>query len=331
MDNKLSINNYLPIRVNNISLKYKILILVIAAIYALYLANLPIYAFKDRLNYIDYTFNSEYIFNDRWTYNLISFFTNEPLFLLINIFLSKFFSPENSLRILIGIPAFIIAYSILRVNPRYFFILFLLLFIPQIIKNHIIHLRQGVAIAFFLLGWFNNNKKVKYFFLSLTPFVHSSFFIIIPIIFLNEYFKNNVFFNKFQIEISIFFAVFISLSMSFFASILDARQQVNEAEEISGLGFLFWSLLLVLFLMDKHNFKKRAIIPISLLILYLVNYFTIAVAARIFESGIILVLLSGLYITPKRRLIFFTFLFLYAVLTYYLRYNLPYFGWGTAG
>src|SRR5690606_2593929 len=149
---------------------YRIIIFIISLAYALYLANLPIDVFKDRINYLNYTLTSEHLFYERLSKNWISLFSNEPLFLLINIFLSKFFSPENSLRIIIGVPAFITAYSILRVNPRYFFLLLFLLFVPQIVKNHIIHLRQGIAISFFLIGWFSNKKYIKYLFLLLTPF-----------------------------------------------------------------------------------------------------------------------------------------------------------------
>src|SRR5690554_6648259 len=213
MNNFLKLSDYnFPVNVKEVSLNYRILILVIATVYALYLANLPIDAFKDRINYINYTFNSEYRFYDRLSNNWISLLSNEPLSLLINIFLSKYFSSENTLRILIGVPAFITAYSILRVNPRYFFLLLFLLFVPQIIKNHIIHLRQGVALSFFLIGWFSNKKYIKYFFLLLTPFIHSSFFMILSIVFMNEYFKNNTVFNNFRTIISFFFAIVISLS-----------------------------------------------------------------------------------------------------------------------
>lgn len=319
-----------PIHVKKISLNYRILILVIAAVYAVYLANLPIYAFKDRINYINYTFNSEYIFYDRLSNNWISLLSNEPLFLLINIFLSKYFSSENTLRILIGIPAFITAYSILRVNPRYFILLLFILLVPQIVKNHIIHLRQGIAISFFLIGWFSNKKYIKYLFLLLTPFIHSSFFMILSIVFVNDFFKNYQFFKKSRTLFYLFFAMLISLSMGFISSILDARQQGYEFEagDISGLGFLFWFLILILFLFENREFKRKAAVPLGFLILYLVCYFTVEVAARVFESGIILVVLSGLYLSKKRKLMFFLILFLYTLYSYYVRYSLPYWGWG---
>lgn len=328
------IENYnFPVHVKKISVNYKILIFIISLCYALYLANLPVDAFKDRINYLNYSLTSEYIFYERLSRNWISLFSNEPLFLLINIFLSQFFSPESSVRILIGVPAFITAYAILRVNPKFLLLLLLLLFVPQIIKNHIVHLRQGVAISIFLIGWFTQKKYIKYFFLLLTPFIHSSFFLILLIVLSNEFLKNYTFFRRSRILIYFFIAILISLSMGFISSVLDARQQEYEfvAGETSGLGFLFWLLMLLLFLLEDKDFKRKAAISIGFLVLYLVSYFSLEVAARIFESGIVIVLLSGLYLNKIRIKVFFLLLFLYTFYTYFLQSNSLYFGWGNTG
>src|SRR5690606_31256538 len=87
--------------------------------------------------------------------NLVAVLFNEPLWLLINIGLSKLFIGEVVLRIIIFVAAFLVSWLLLRQNPRHIFWMMGFLLIPQVMKNHIIHLRQGLGLAVFLLGYFS--------------------------------------------------------------------------------------------------------------------------------------------------------------------------------
>ena len=166
-------------------------IFTISMIYALFLTlYFPIDdSIIDRGNYLIYAENSLIIVGRYLDESILALFFNEPVWLMINIVLSSFLEPQNTLRTIIFVSSFTVSFLLLRNNLRYFWILLIILAFPNVIKNFIIHIRQGLAIAFFLIGWFSSSKSTKYFFFILSPFVHTSFFIVVSIYLITETLK----------------------------------------------------------------------------------------------------------------------------------------------
>src|SRR5690625_4311379 len=159
------------------------LVLLLAALYGWTVSQLPNEGFKDFTNYLVYANNSWNILEGRTQKGLFSMLANEPLWLILNSFLASFLSPENTVRALIFLSGFTVSATLLhnsRVEQIHWVLLFLLL--PAVIKNHLIHIRQGVAIALFLYGWFSSSRPLKWILLSLTPFIHASFFFVLAIL-----------------------------------------------------------------------------------------------------------------------------------------------------
>lgn len=137
-----------------VALGYQVSIFVISIVYAAVLTSMPLDAFKDRANYLVYATSPLEILMRYISGGGASVAFNEPAWLLLNIGLGSFLEPENVVRALIFFPAFTTSFFVLRSNPRNCIFLLAFLLAPQIIKNNITHLRQGVAISVFLLGWF---------------------------------------------------------------------------------------------------------------------------------------------------------------------------------
>jgi hypothetical protein len=107
-----------------------------------------------------------------------------------------------------------------------------------------------------------------------------------------------------------------------------ASQYEFTSADISGLAFLFWMLIFLIYTFQGKQFLKLNMLSIAILIFYLATYFFIPVTARIFESGIVLVLLSSLSLTEWRKYSFLGLLVFYTMYSVFLRIGSPYFGWG---
>ncbi|MEO3432603.1 hypothetical protein [Inquilinus sp. CAU 1745] len=277
---------------------------VFALIYGTALASLPILLFQDRENYLVYADESLAILLRYAERGVLPLITNEPVWLLINSALGAVLVPADVLRVLIFVSATIVAYRVLRADARNAFWLLLFLLLPQIVKNHIVHLRQGVAIAVFLLGWFSRRKTWWIAALAVTPLIHASFFFILLLVAISALSR----WSRLgpDVRLSAFASLGLGLgwSLGVIASILGARQaEVYSftAADVSGLGFLFWASILVLMIMQGKSFLRQHTLEVAIICFYLSTYFLVEVAARIFESGLILVLLACLHLTSWRK------------------------------
>ena len=150
--------------------------LVLAYVFASNLAALPIDAFNDRDNYLTYAKYSDIIFLRYEAEGLLAIFANEPLWLFLNAFLAQFLSADNVVRVLIFVPSVLVAWQLLRHEPRHAIWIIVFLLAPQVVKNHIVHLRQGVAIAIFITGYFAKPAWLRYGLMLAAPLVHSPSF-----------------------------------------------------------------------------------------------------------------------------------------------------------
>jgi len=302
---------------------------IFSIIYAAVLSGLQIDAFVDRDNYLVYAEHSLSIFDRYVGEGPLSVIFNEPAWLFLNIVLSSFFLPDVVLRIIIFFSAFFTCFYILRFNVKYFFVLLFFLLLPQILKNNIIHLRQGLAISIFLIGWFSPRSGLRWIFMGLSSLIHSSFLFLVLFFFLNQLFTM----FRCSIGLRLFLISLFSVAIAgwgvWLARILSARQgEGGQYVSVSGLGFIFWLAVAVLFISQGRQFLRGNAFAFSILLFYLITYYFLPMTARIFESGMFLVLLAGLSLDTNRRLCFFSVLFFYFCVQWYQRAGLPGFGWG---
>ncbi len=313
--------------------RFNLCVLFISFLYASFLAGyIPVDdSIKDRINYLAYASDSDLILIRYISAGYIPFFTNEPLWLLTNIGLSQLFEPVVSLKIIIFFSAFFTAALVLKANPNYFLFLLLLLFFPQVIGKFVVHVRQGFAISIFLMGWFSLSKHWRWFLFLLTPFIHASFFFVILIYSVASVLKQLKFALGLRTTATVSLGLIIGLGLELFASILGARQAGEYAfrtAEVSGLGFLFWFGVMVLYWMQGRGFARDNVFAVAAITFYLTTYFLIEVAGRIFESMIIVVLLASLGLTSWRKKVFLSAITAYFGLAWFLEVNQPWLGWG---
>lgn len=303
------------------NLRYKIVVFLLSITYAFFLSNLKIDAFKDRDNYFVYASSSWDILTANLSQSIVSTLSNEPLWLLVNSTLSLFLIPENVVRCLIFFSSFVTAYFLLNVSPKNIILLILILIFPQVIKNYIIHLRQGFALAIFILGWFsvNNNKKILFFLLA--PLIHSSFFFIITLLGFSYLISRMRLNYDISIVFNILIGLFFGLNLAYISSFFKVRQAETydfTADNISGLGFIFWFFVLLTYLIEGRSFIQKNILSINFLVFYLVLYFFIEVSGRIFESVAVFVLMSGIFLTGLRKVLFVSGFIFYLAFSLYL-------------
>lgn len=307
----------------------KLACLLIALLYASLLCQFPMEGVVDRENYLEMARVSPLIMARHLGQGIHSFFANEPVWLAINSVLGLLFADTEVVRIIVFFSASVVSYLLLVNNPKNFFWLLLVLVFPQVMKNFVIHLRQGLAIAVFMLGWFSAGSKKRRFFIGLSPFIHSSFFIIIAILLGGWLLKKLK--MAADIKLLLYFAVSLSLALlvAQLSALVGARQAETTAvtaEAASGVGFLFWSAMLMLLLLQGRRFLHQYTVATGILIFYLAAYFFTPISGRVFESGVLLVLLALLATTGWRRIIALTVLLAFNAALMLVSYTQPLMG-----
>lgn len=322
--------SYVDARIKKDTL-YKMGIFLFSFFYAFFLANLPVDAFVDRDNYLIYAEQAKYLLGLNFSSGLLRLIFNEPIWLLINIFLSTFLNPENVVRFIIFFSSFCVSYFALNYSKRNFLLLLIILFLPQVLKNHIIHLRQGLALSFFLIGWFSEKKYKKNIFFLMSAFIHSSFLFVLAFVFIDKIVSTLKVDIYIKSIICFLAAITLLLLMGIIASMLGARQAeevVPVFGQISGLGFLFWLVMMILFLLQKEFVVAKQSFIILCIIVYLTTYFFTPYTARIFESTMLLILMAGTYFTKELKIFFIILVGIYFLGQWYPLLDLPKFGWG---
>lgn len=313
---------------------YSMFCLTFALLFAFFLASLPVEQFVDRNNYLNYATHSVEIFSTRIDSGTISFLFNEPIWVLINLVISFFLTPENCIRTIVMFSTFITFYLILKnTPPKYIVFVVIFLFSPQILKNNIIHLRQGLAIAFFLLGWFSYSKNTRILFFIIAALVHSSFFIVIFGLALVFFLTNLKISNGIRTGLYLCVGIGVALFGLMIASYFGARQAeryIETSASTSGLGFLFWAGILSIYLMQGKDFIQKNSSAIFFIFLYLATYFSLPVTGRVLESVSLIILLASFELTGWRK-VFFNYIYLiYFSLLWFSRIDKPWLGWGVS-
>lgn len=276
----------------------------LALLYATLLCLFPMEGLADRANYLEMARVSPIILARHLGEGLHTLFANEPLWLIINSGLGFIFEDVIVVRIIVFFSAFVTSYLILIKNPKYFLLLLLVLIFPQVMKNFVIHIRQGLAIAVFMLGFYSTTSKNKIFWIGLTPFIHSSFFIILAIMIGAWFLQKLKTAPDLKITVYAIGSVSLALLITQLAALIGARQANTTAvmeEATSGIGFMFWIIVLLLLLFQGRRFLQQHITAIGILILYLASYFFTPIAGRVFESGFLLVIIAIISTTGWRN------------------------------
>ncbi len=282
------------------STRLPIAYLLIALVYATVLASLPVDGFIDRDNYLNYADNSSLLLGANALAGLTALLFNEPLWLLMNAALSLIFSNEEVVRALIFFSAvfFSVGFGKILRAPILWFIFFIIA--PQIMKNHIVHLRQGVAIAFFITAWSLRPGGMKLLLLICSALIHSSFFFLIGILFACQI-ATNLQSQKMRFSKSIVIAVVVlmmavaAFTVPLLIGISGARQAevyADVSSDGSGISFIFWSLIFMILITQNREWLLRNVFAIALILFYLCTYFILPFTARVFESGLAIVIVT---------------------------------------
>ena len=296
----------------------------ISLVYATVLASLPILSFQDRENYLKYAEYSQEIIERFSQIGPIALISNEPIWLLVNSILSSFLSPEDVLRFIIWVSSFAVSYIILRSDAKNWPWILIFLLMPQILKNHITHLRQGLAIAVFLLGWFSSGRWVRRILMVAAAFIHASFFFVLVIYGTTKILQGMRLAADIRGLVYLALGVGIGLTLGVIAVALGARQgEVYDftAQGISGMGFLFWASILAIFILQGQSYLNRHAFVTGSIIFYLGTYFFIEVTARIFESTLPLVFLAGLELKGRKRMVFLGGVVVFSIFQWLVRLN----------
>ena len=290
----------------------------VALIFATVLVSLPIDAFKDRQNYLNYFTGAPLILLSRAEGGVVSMLANEPLYVLICLVLNVVMEPEEGLRVLIFAGAFLVAFNSMRLAPKHLVLVLCFLLTPQVLKNHVVHLRQGLAIGVFLTGWNSTRPRLRWTFMLLAPLIHSSFVFILLLMGVGSLLR------RFTSSKIVAFAVYaiLGLGIGLLLGVVAQRLGARQGDEfefvadptISGQGFAFWTLPLALLFMQSRQFVAEHLLEIGSMILYLATYFLSPVTGRVFESSLILILIAGLRMHRRSRLIFLVLVGTYAAM-----------------
>lgn len=285
--------------------------------YGGFLASLPLLRLPDRMNYLAYPTDSFLLLGKYFAAGPLHVLSNAPLWLLLNGSLGLLLSPEHVLRLIIFVQAFVVAYVLLRAERKSWLLIILLFFLPRFMENFSVHLRQGMGITVFLLGWFSSGRVRRWLLMGAAPFIHESFAFVMVLYVMTEIMKKLRLADDVKTTVIVIFSVAISLGLAVVAKFVGARQagEYNlTSTDVSGAAFIVWSAILCLMFIERDSLGRNYDISLAAITFYLGSYFLSKMSGRIFESMIPLVFLCGLQLTNWRRVMFLWITLSFAIL-----------------
>ncbi|WP_308916549.1 hypothetical protein [Jannaschia sp. LMIT008] len=299
--------------------------------YASVLASLPVDAFIDRENYLSYAGRSDIILERSRALGWLVMLFNEPAWLYLNILIGTYLPAEGTLRVIIFGSALALSMTTFALCRRNVIWASVFLLVPMVLKNNVIHLRQGVGIAVFITGYHLRHRAVGKGLMAVSGFVHASFFIIGfigTVIWCMDIARLSA---RGKVVIATLSFVALGTVVIVIAGFLGARQaEVYEDFDLSGsgFGFVFWLLLMAVFLSSGRAFLARHTFPIAIVGFYIATYFTVPFTARVLESGMVLILVASLDLTGWRKPTFLAMIVTLSLAFYASRIGEPWLGWG---
>ena len=270
------------------NLFYTFFIIFIGFIYIPFISFMPNDWFRDRDNYIVYAQSSNLIMD---SYQGLALYFNEPLFLILNHFLSLFFKPEiiPYFFVVFFVTVFFIALSKYSKNSLTFlFGILLSITIPYMLQSELVALRQSLGTAILILSFMltkNVYKTASIIFICC--FIHSIFFIFFFIYCLNFVLLKNLDINK-KLFINFIIMVFISIFSIALAKFFGLRQgeEYKQNMAVGGGGAFILFVFIFLYLLFWGNKEKKELFEFSMigLIMFLTAYFLTPIAGRLFNT-----------------------------------------------
>jgi hypothetical protein len=293
-----------------------------SCLYALILSAIPNTDFADFDFYLAYARDSSVALGDLFSTGFLPFLANEPVWLLINSILSQILDDVSTVRLIIFFSSFILSFTLLGCSSKSnFLFIILLLALPSVVKNYLIHIRQGFASSLFLSGFLAPLHSRRRILCFVSPFIHSSFFIILAVIlvsFLSLRIKSQTIYRLIPLMFSL---IAVSFTISTFAFLLGARQASSyygQSFSVSSLGFLVWSFVLYLFLSESPLFIREHWYEISFVVFYLALYWITPFSTRLFEGVLLLPLLASTSLSSTKFFVMYIFTFFVLFLAYWL-------------
>jgi len=307
--------------------------LIVPFVYASVLTALPVDVFYDRQSYFNYVTDSWFLLVANWQQGILPLVANEPVWLLLNALLGLFLSPENAVRLIVFIAAFIVSRYILLHSAYPLAIGVLVLLFPVLLRNQLCTLRNALATALFLVGWFSAVGGGRWILIALAALVHVSFFIIAALAIVCQILV------RLRLGADIRQLVYVGMGILYtfaaveVAQLIGARHGYDYAglgrvSEASGIGFLYWSFALGLAFWEGRQFLRHHALPIAVITLHLTSYPFVDFGARAFESIIALILIDYSKLSSLRRQLFLASLVTYMIVFYITRTNEPWLGFG---
>ena len=117
-----------------------------------YLSTREIPAASDDESYLLYvSISAELLAARLENFSLIEFFLGEPLWLFGNMALAWIYEPEDAMRAIIGLSFAISFISMFKLTKWNAFACLAFFLFPTVMKNYVVHIRQGTAISVLLL------------------------------------------------------------------------------------------------------------------------------------------------------------------------------------
>lgn len=279
----------------------------LALAYGGLLLSVPLLSLTDRVNYLAYPSDSFVLLARYISSGPLAVLSNAPLWLLLNGSLGLLLNPEQCLRLIIFVQAVAVTYVLLRAGGKSWIWVVALLFMPRFMENYTIHLRQGMGITVFLLGWFSTRRTVRWALIGASPFIHESFAFVVALYVMTEAMKKLRLGDDVRVTVVMIVSIMISLGLVALAKAVGARQVTEyslTSTSVSGVAFLMWSAVLGLLLLERKKAGRYYDIGLAAIAFYLGTYFLSRVSGRIFESMFPLVFFCGLALTSWRRVIF---------------------------
>lgn len=246
--------------------------------------------------------------NKAYDISFIKLLTEEPLFLLLNILLTKVFFVSNELlpHIYVFFISFIFSFYIIKKSYNLnFLILSILMLLTVSLSFHaqLVVLRQSLATSILLIFICNKYNLNKLIFISfICALIHNSFFILLLFFLMIRYTNNDIKKNKI-IFISIFISLIATTSFYVIAHYIQIRQvnYLSSNNGNSGSGLILWGTCLLVILLKNRYIKNISIIDslsIFGLFFYIINYYFLPIGGRLlitFIPFIFISLTSGFY------------------------------------
>jgi hypothetical protein len=285
--------------------KATILAFFVAMAAATIFASLPILGFKDRQNYIWYAEYSGTFLIKAFEDSLFSGLMNEPVWLLLNMVLGSFLDSENTVRGFIWFGAFAPFFYVVKKRPRDLLWIMVFAFSSYVLTNHIHHIRLSVAVAVFIVALHIKTPYWRFFWMGVTPFIHSIFFVLLLgywLAALARRFKQRI--SILLMSVIAGLLVFVGLSEYLVHGPRQMEVYLEQSIEVRGGAFLAWLVILLAFLSSGKDYVQKYMFEIAIILLYLILYFVFSYPRRFIDAGIYLIVVAGLSLPSKQRYVF---------------------------